>query len=384
MNGQRGNEGVLDISGRQNAALEHETEKEQSASGSFHRVIHSSGNLGANYSVAGEKQEPEYLAHRKFPIAASRASCLTPRVFSVRTNSALASSLVFATMLWGANNAGMKHLVKFWPPLTISSVRFLLCGVVMLALLRGTNWLGPRSNISPGARRQLWTRTGLTLAVYVAAFMFAIKHTTPANVALYLGASPVWALLLEGRTEKGRGVRWLAAGLAVAGAAILFWPALSLRGDRWIGEVCAILGSVLWALYGHLSRGLSGSMTGAELTAQSMWRAGLLLVPFTLWELSTATVVWRWDAAGIFAYSVLLPGIVSFALWAHALKLWPTSKVYLFNNLIPMWTVFWAWLFFGDPVTPNVWLALILIVGAVGISQANWEKILGRRWLPPE
>ncbi len=47
-------------------------------------------------------------------------------------------------MLWGANNAGMKHLVKFWPPLTISSVRFLLCGVVMLALLRGTNWLGPR------------------------------------------------------------------------------------------------------------------------------------------------------------------------------------------------------------------------------------------------
>lgn len=305
-------------------------------------------------------------------------------MFSVRTNGALAGSLVFATMLWGANNAGMKYLVKFWPPISISSVRFLLCGVIMLALLRGTNWLGPRSNISPGARRQLWTRTGLALAVYVAAFMFAIKHTTPANVALYLGASPVWALLLEGRTEKGRGVRWLAAVLAVAGAAILFWPALSLRGDRWIGEVCAILGSVLWALYGHLSRGLSGSMTGAELTAQSMWRAGLLLVPFTLWELSTATVVWRWDAAGIFAYSVLLPGIVSFALWAHALKLWPTSKVYLFNNLIPMWTVFWAWLFFGDPVTPNVWLALILIVGAVGISQANWEKILGRRWLPPE
>ena len=49
-----------------------------------------------------------------------------------------------------------------------------------------------------------------------------------------------------------------------------------------------------------------------------------------------------------------------------------------------MWTVFWSWLFFGDPVTPNVWLALILIVGAVGISQANWEKLLSRRWRPPE
>lgn len=293
-------------------------------------------------------------------------------------------SLVFATMLWGANNAGMKFLVKFWPPIAISSVRFILCGVLMLGLLRWTRWLGETTALAPTAGRQLWTRTGLSLAVYVVAFMVAIKYTSPANVALYLGTSPVWALLLEGRSEKGRGLRWIAALLAATGAAILFWPSLAMRGDRWFGEAIALLASVLWALYGHLARGLSGAMTGAELTARSMWRAGVWLVPFTVWELTGATVIWRWDAAAVFAYSVLLPGIVSFALWAHALKLWPTSKVYLFNNLIPLWTVFWAWLFFGDPVTANVWLALFLIVGAVIISQTNWEKVLGRRWLPPE
>lgn len=306
-------------------------------------------------------------------------------MFSARNHSAIAGSLVLATMLWGANNAGMKYLVQFWPPIAISSIRFILCGVLMLALLRWTRWLGAITpGISPTARRRLWTRTGLSLAVYVVAFMVAIKYTSPANVALYLGTSPVWALLLEGRSEKGRGIRWIAALLAAAGAAILFWPSLALTGDRWFGEVAALFASVLWALYGHLARGLSGAMTGAELTAHSMWRAGLLLVPFTLWELTTATFVWRWDAAAIFAYSVLLPGIVSFALWAHALKLWPTSKVYLFNNLIPIWTVFWAWLFFGDAITANVWLALLLIVGAVIISQTNWERVLGRRWLPPE
>jgi drug/metabolite transporter (DMT)-like permease len=306
-------------------------------------------------------------------------------VFSARNSSAIAGSLVFATMLWGANNAGMKHLVQFWPPVAISSGRFILCGVLMLALLQWTRWLGtPTAALTPAASRHLWTRTGLSLAVYVVSFMVAIKYTSPANVALYLGASPVWALLLEGRSETGRGLRWLAALLAVAGAATLFWPSLALTGDRWFGECAALLSSVLWALYGHLARGLSGTMTGAELTARSMWRAGLLLAPFSFWELSASTVVWRWDAAAIFAYSVLLPGIVSFGLWAHALKLWPTSKVYLFNNLIPIWTVFWTWLFFGDAITANVWLALILIVGAVVISQTNWEKVLGRRWLPPE
>ncbi len=306
-------------------------------------------------------------------------------MFSARNHSAIAGSLVFATMLWGANNAGMKYLVRFWPPIGISSVRFILCGVLMLALLKWTRWLGaPTPGITPTIRVRLWTRTGLSLAVYVVAFMVAIKYTSPANVALYLGTSPVWALLLEGRSEKGRGIRWVAALLAAVGAAILFWPSLALSGDRWFGEGAALFASVLWALYGHLARGLSGTMTGAELTAHSMWRAGVWLMPFAFGELTTATIVWRWDAAAIFAYSVLLPGIVSFALWAHALKLWPTSKVYLFNNLIPIWTVFWAWLFFGDAITANVWLALILIVGAVVISQTNWERVLGRRWLPPE
>src|SRR3546814_3948925 len=77
---------------------------------------------------------------------------------------------------------------------------FQTCALPILALLKSTPWFGSSSNISAEVRRKLWTRTGLSLAFYVVAFMIAIKYTSPANVALYLGASPIWTLLLEGRS----------------------------------------------------------------------------------------------------------------------------------------------------------------------------------------
>jgi len=295
-------------------------------------------------------------------------------VFSARNNGAITASLIFATMLWGANNAGMKHLVQFWPPVFISSFRFLICGALLLLLIRKTNWLGAATGSTPTVRRQLWTRTGLSLAVYVVAFMVAIKLTSPANVALYLGASPIWALLIEGKLEQGRGLRWIAALLAIAGAAVLFWPKLQLGGNQWIGEAIGLSASVLWALYGHLSRGLVSKISSSELTAHSMWRAGVWLIPFSLWELNTIGIEWRVDAWLVFLYSVLGPGVFSFALWSNALHCWPTSKVYLFNNIIPIWTVFWTWLFFREPIAANIWIALILIVGGVVLSTGNWSK----------
>lgn len=305
-------------------------------------------------------------------------------MFSARNNGAIVGSLLFATLLWGANNTGMKHLVLFWPPVFISSFRFLLCGGILLLLLHRTRWLGKPTGCPPAIRRQLWTRTGLCLAAYVIAFMVAIKLTSPANVALYLGASPIWALLFEGRSEKAGTLRWAAALLAIAGAGVLFWPKLKLGGNMWMGEAIGLTASVLWAVYGLLSRGLTQHLSGTELTAHSMWRAGVWMLPISLLELGSSGITWRVDAWLIFLYSVLGPGVFSFALWSNALKHWPTSQVYLFNNIIPVWTVFFTWLFFREPVTSHIWLALVLIVSGVVLSSTNWSGVLGKRWFPPE
>ncbi len=40
----------------------------------------------------------------------------------------IAAGLALAVFLWGANNTGVKFLVRFWPPIAIGSSRFLAAG----------------------------------------------------------------------------------------------------------------------------------------------------------------------------------------------------------------------------------------------------------------
>jgi len=235
-------------------------------------------------------------------------------------------------------------------------------------------------------KRDLWRRAGLTLGVYVIAFTWSLYYTSPAHVAVYLSTSPVWALMWEGRPERNWNSlkRYLAAALAMSGVLVLFWPKLHGSSEGWLGDLLAIVSSILWTLYSRQCRSLGATFSGAEITAHTMWRAAIWVSPLAVVELARHTLVWRVDLVLIQAYCVVGSGVIAFALWNNALRHWPTSQVILFGNLIPLSTMIWAKICLDDPVTPTFWPAMLLVIGGVILGQTNWEKIFGNRWLPSE
>jgi len=204
--------------------------------------------------------------------------------------------LLAAVALWGGNNAGVKFLVRDWPPLFTGSTRFLCAGLLMFGLLRWTRLLGPASRISPEMRRHLWLRSGLALAAYIAVFNLALRFTAASHVALYLGASPVWALLWEGRAGTSRTERLKrggAASLALSGVVVLVGPTFHRGAGSFTGELLGLAASVLWTHYGRQCRSLGDRLSGAEIAAHTMWRAGVLLLPFALLEASRQQLHWN-------------------------------------------------------------------------------------------
>jgi drug/metabolite transporter (DMT)-like permease len=299
----------------------------------------------------------------------------------------LAAGLVGAVFLWGGNNAGVKYLVTFWPPIWVGGTRFLCAGLLLLAVVSWTRWLGPAPRLDRSVRRRLWWQGGLPLAAYIMAFNYALHFTAASHVALYLGASPVWALLWEGRGTGSRVAllkRYAAALLAFSGVMVLFWPVLLDSQGRLPGELLGLLGSGLWTWYGRQCRALSGDVAGASLTAHTMWRAGVLLLPFGLLEISRDGLPWSAMIGGVQLYCTVAGGVVAFALWNRALRHWQTSEVYLFTNLIPLSTMLWAHLTLGEPITRDFWTAMVLIVAGVLLGQADWQRLLGKRWWPAD
>jgi len=280
---------------------------------------------------------------------------------------------------------GVKYLVQAWPPIWTGCTRFLLAGLLLVGLLRWTNWIGRPAELTAGQNRALWWRGGVSLAVYIVAFNWALRFTSASHLALYLGAAPVWALLWEGPPRRSwRSIqRYAAAGLAVVGVLVLFWPTLK-GGGQLLGEFLGLAAGVLWTNYSRQCRRFSSTLSGLEITGHTMWRAGVLLAPLALLETARQPIPWRADLLLIQAYCAIGGGVVAFALWNNALRHWPTSKVFLFNNLIPISTMAWAFVCLGEPVTPTFWFAMLLIVTGVVLGQTNWQRVLGARWMPQD
>jgi drug/metabolite transporter (DMT)-like permease len=299
-------------------------------------------------------------------------------------HSAIASDLLLAVILWGANNVGVKVLVGFWPPITTGCTRFLGAGLLMLALFRWTKWFGGQTPLTAEMKRLLWVRSGLSLAVYIVVFNWALKLTELSHVALYLGAAPVWALLWEGPPEKNWKSlqRYGAAALAFCGVLILFLPMLRRPSSGLLGEILGLACSVLWTNFGRQCRSLGRELSGMEISAHTFWRAALLLAPFSVVELVNKIILWRTDLALVQLYCIVGGSVVAFALWNHGLRHWKTSQVYLFNNLIPLSNMAWANVCLGEPVTTRFWISMLFIASGVLLGQANWQRIFGVRWLP--
>jgi drug/metabolite transporter (DMT)-like permease len=292
----------------------------------------------------------------------------------LNSNFAIAASLLVTVLLWGGNNTGTRWLVQAWPPVGTGSTRFFCAGLLMVGLLHWTQWLGRPAHLSARQNHDLWWRSGLTLALYIICFNWALRFTSASHVALYLGASPVWALLWEERPRRSwrSAQRYGAAALALAGVAVLFWPALRNARTSLAGESMGLLCSVLWTAYGRQSRKAGETVPGAEVAAHSMWRAGVWLLPVTLVELLAGA---KFHVAStqlaVQCYCIVAGGVVAFGFWNHALAVWPASRVMLFSNLLPLSTMVWAHFCLGEPVTRTFWLAMALIIAGVLLGQVR-------------
>ena len=294
-----------------------------------------------------------------------------------RNAPAIGASLILVVTLWGGNNVGTKWLVTGWPPAWAGATRFLLAGLLLLAVLRLTRWLGGFEPLTPELRRELWWRGGLSLAAYAAFFCWALRLTAASHVALYIGASPVWALLVERRPQRSWSSlrRYGAALLAVSGVLVLFWPSLKIAGFNLAGEACGLISSLLWANYNHQSRVLSRQLNGLEVAANAMWMSGVWLLPLGLFEVWRHGLVLDAPHLGVQGLCILFGGVIPYAFWNSALRHWPASRVMLFNNFIPLTTAAWAHFVLQEPVTSTFCAAMILIGAGVALGQTDWSKV---------
>lgn len=286
-------------------------------------------------------------------VAKAPAPALTPAVLV---------SLAIVYVVWGSTYFGIKVAIQSLPPLGMLGVRFLIAGLILLAveLVRGTKL--------PSALE--WRNSalvGLLLLGGGTGFVTLAEREASSSVAaMMIAVSPLFATIFARLWgEQTRMREWLGIAVGLVGIALLNVGELHATP---LAALLLILAPLCWTFGSQWSRhialpaGLMGS--AAEMVTGG---ALLLLLSFVFrehWQTPTHASLWA------LAYLTVFGSLVAYSAYmylvAHTRPALATSYAYV-NPLV---AVLLGIGFGGEHLNPLGWVALLVIV--LGVVLVAW------------
>src|SRR4029077_5717317 len=162
---------------------------------------------------------------------------------------------LFVCLVWGTTYLGIRIALETIPPLLMGGIRYLVSGIVMIAILAARGERLPRMRMWPALML-----LGLLMLGFGNGGVVWAEQTVPSGLtAVLVAMSPFWMIGIDALTPHGerltlRRVAGLAIGLS--GIVMLVWPEIRLEGGRaFLGGVAAAqLACVGWAIGSSYAR----------------------------------------------------------------------------------------------------------------------------------
>jgi probable blue pigment (indigoidine) exporter len=281
---------------------------------------------------------------------------------------AIVAGLAFAFM-WSSAFTSARIIVTNAPPLTVSSVRFLIAGTIAVLIAR---WMGQTWKLTP----QQWRLTiifGICQNALYLGLNFIAMQTVQASLAAIIASSlPLWVALAGWMTGGERvrplGVAGLIAG--IAGVALIMGTRLNAGVDPFGVMLCGI--GVLALTFATLAvRGASSGGNVMMVVGLQMLVGGVALaIPATF---ETGVVNWSPTVVAALLYTIFVPGLMATVVWFWLVRRIGTVRASTFHFLNPFLGVAIAALLLGEALGPLDLIGVAIIT--LGILAVQLAKI---------
>lgn len=284
-----------------------------------------------------------------------------------------------ATLFWASNIAIGRALRDSIGPVTLSTLRFSIGGLIFALILFVLSRRGQSQQILPG-RHQLreWAvLLGMGLSgvfAFSILLYLALQYTTAGHAALLIATGPLFTLLFSSifqrqpvRLRPAVGMLISLAGVAVVigGDALLPGGAPGLN----LGDLLALLASALWGFYSILARQATSNRSTLSATAVSTWLAVPLLVLAATFELPGSPPTLSPALAAGAVYIGIFPTVGGFLAWNEGVRRVGPSQAMAFYNMLVVYGAMLSVLFLGEQLSAQVVAGGILVV-AGGVTAA--------------
>ena len=281
---------------------------------------------------------------------------------------AILAGLAFA-LIWSSAFTSARIIVADAPPILSLSLRFLISGLIGIALAR---FLGQTWRLTPGQ----WRATivfGLCQNALYLGLNFVAMQTVEASLASIIASTMPLAVGFAGwvifrERLSALGVLGLCAG--AGGVALIMGARMQAGADFYGIALCFIAVASLTVATLIVRGASSGGNLLMIVGLQMLVGSAFLVIPGLILDLPV--VNWSMKLVLAFSYTVLMPGLVATFIWFWLVQRIGAVKAATFHFLNPFFGVMIAVVLLGE--TLRIWDIVGVVIIMFGILAVQMAR----------
>lgn len=285
-------------------------------------------------------------------------------------------SLIFAMFIWGSSFIALKSAMKDLEPFTVIFLRMFIASLCFIYFIKDfIKYDFSKKDIKYIALLALFEP-----CLYFIFEAKALQYTTVSQAGMITSLMPILAAMAAGYFLKEIITKQLIFGSLIAMSGAIY---LSLEANSSLSAPNPILGNFLEFLamvcgagYTIVARYLSDKYNALFITAIQVFIGAIFFFPFFLYELNTADSNFTIEALLWTLYLGVVVTLGGYGLYNFALTKIEASKAAIFIYLIPVFTVFLAFLILDEKLSITEFIACFVVLFGVFISEVSisWFK----------
>lgn len=275
-------------------------------------------------------------------------------------------ALILLYLFWGCNWAVMRIAGTYFSPVIYVLLRFLLGAAIMLAVCAAQGKLIPP--------RKYWKWIGLTGLLVVAGNNLIIQICTQ-----YLGAGltavlnytqSVFVCILAAAFLKETFTVRKAIGIALCIVGLVILMNINSGGALW-AMLLDIAGAALWGLSNVI---VKAKLTGCDTVQYTAWQMTFGAAILAVYSILNPPELVTFTPVSILTviYGGALASAAAFFLFNYLLTHLEAGKASIAIMAVPAVGVLSGILFFREPMTPQIALGMMILLG--GVLLVLWKK----------
>lgn len=274
-------------------------------------------------------------------------------------------------IVWGLTFIFSKHLMTYYTPIQLMSMRFLMAFVIL--------WIvRPKWEFDI---RTEWVFVLMALfgnVIYFSTENLALTYTYTSEVCILTSTTSMMALILMHFLFKDKvgKIQVLGFVLSFIGVVLVAFNGAVVLNLNPIGDVLALVSALSWAVYGVLLRLFNKDFDGIILTRKMMFYGFVMGVVLMIVSGDRFEPVHLLEPFNMFALFFLggLGSCLCFILWNHSVKEIGVIKSNIFIYAMPVVTLIAGHFVFDEMITIMAVIGMALVISGMLMANGRPDK----------